>query len=162
MSDSVKVDIDAAVDFFREAVEFDWTWGIDDVQRLSARMEWVPAELGTSSTIVMLTKARLEKPFARFQVMDGQIDQVALHLADVAPPSSRKFLEAAFYQAAEAVDGLLGDPILRVPGTDSKIFWDTPKFVGVLLLLDIGLIASVHRRDSWGIVDELRARGVEI
>ncbi|WP_338773257.1 DUF6301 family protein [Nocardia vulneris] len=162
MSDSVKVDVDAAVDFFRRAVEFDWTWGMDDVQRLSARMEWVPAELGTASTIVMLTKARLEKPFARFQVMDGRIDQVALHLTDVVPPSSRKFLEAAFDETVESLDGLLGDPILRVTGTDSKIFWNTPKFIGELLLLDIGLIASVHRRDSWGVVDELRARGVEI
>ncbi|KIA61516.1 DUF6301 family protein [Nocardia vulneris] len=162
MSDSVKVDVDAAVDFFRRAVEFDWTWGMDDVQRLSARMEWVPAELGTASTIVMLTKARLEKPFARFQVMDGRIDQVALHLTDVVPPSSRKFLEGGFDETVESLDGLLGDPILRVTGTDSKIFWNTPKFIGELLLLDIGLIASVHRRDSWGVVDELRARGVEI
>ncbi|WP_280445186.1 DUF6301 family protein [Nocardia brasiliensis] len=162
MSDSLKVDIGVALEFFRVAGEFDWTWGTEDVHRFSARMGWETAGFGTPSTIVMLTKARLEKPFARFQVMDGRIDQVALHLADVAAPSSRKLLADAFAAAAASLDELLGAPIVRVTDPHSKIFWNTPKFIGELLLLDIGLNASVCRKDGWGVVDELRARGIEL
>ncbi|MGX1778032.1 DUF6301 family protein [Nocardia brasiliensis] len=162
MSDNVQVDVDVALEFFRVAGEFDWTWEVEDVQRFSVRMGWEPAGFGTASTVVMLTKARLRKPFARFQIMGGKIDQVAVHLSDVAATPSRQYLTGAFAHAAASLDVLLGRPLLRVTEPDSKVFWHAPQFIGVLLLLDIGLVASVFRWDSWGVIDELRARGLQI
>ncbi|WP_422395056.1 DUF6301 family protein [Nocardia vulneris] len=90
------------------------------------------------------------------------MDQVTLHLTDLAGPSSRRLLADAFADVAASLDGILGAPIIRVLGPYSKIFWNTPKFIGELLLLALGRNASVCRRDSWGAVDELRARGIEL
>ncbi|WP_441918994.1 DUF6301 family protein [Nocardia brasiliensis] len=96
------------------------------------------------------------------QIMDGKIDQVAVHLSDVAATPSRQYLAGAFADAAVSLDVLLGRPLLRATEPDSKVFWHAPQFIGVLLLLDIGLVASVFRWDSWGVIDELRARGLQI
>ncbi|MEU2030972.1 DUF6301 family protein [Nocardia amamiensis] len=154
------VDVANVVDFLRAAMEFDWTWGVDGVQRFSEIVGWTPAEFGTDTVVVMMTKARLAKPFALFTVADQKLDEVTVHLTDFAEPQSREFLLNVFNTACASLIDVLGDPMVRVPGRNAKILWRTPKFVGELVVLDGNVTASVVRPDSRLIVDELQAHGV--
>ncbi|WP_433663003.1 DUF6301 family protein [Nocardia sp. CA-128927] len=162
MGESAKVDIEATVEFFRAAVDFDWTWGVEDVQRFSQIVGWKPADFGTESTIVMLTKAPLEKPFARFQLFDGTLNQVVIHLTDAVESLPREVSVDTFAAASASLNEILGAPILRVTDGDQKIFWKTSKFIGELVMLDGNVLASVFRPDYWMLVEELQARGIEL
>lgn len=153
-------DVANAVDFFRTATQFEWTWSVDDVERFSEIVGWAPAEFGTDTVVVMMTKARIARPFAMFTVADQKLDEVTVHLTDFAESQSREFLGNVFDTACASSIDVLGNPIVRVSGRNAKILWRTPKFVGELVLLDGNITASVVRPDSRLIVDELQARGV--
>ncbi|WP_157172226.1 DUF6301 family protein [Nocardia pneumoniae] len=155
-----KADVANAVDFVRAAMDFDWTWEVGDVQRFSETMGWKPAEFGTETTVVMLTKARLAKPFVTFDIADRKVDQVTVQLTDFVESSSRGFLMDVFNEACAPFIDVLGDPIVRAPGHNAKLLWKMPKFVGELVVLDRSVTASVVRPDYRLILDELQARGV--
>ncbi|WP_454198118.1 DUF6301 family protein [Nocardia sp. Marseille-Q1738] len=159
-NDVSRADVVNAVDFFRAAMQFEWTWSVDDVERFSEIVGWTPAEFGSETTVVMMTKARLAKPFAVFTVADQKIDEVTVHLTDFVEPQSREFLINVFNAACVSLIDVLGDPVVRVPGRNAKILWRTPKFIGELLVLDRNVTVSVVRPDSRLIVDELQAHGV--
>lgn len=159
MADEAKVDIETAAEFFRAAAEFDWTWDTGDIQRFSRAVGWDPAELSTESTIVMTTSAQLDKPLARFEIDGAKIHQVTIHLVDSVDAARHEFLVGVFDAAVATVNDILGAPLGVDPGRRSKVFWDTPKFLGELVMLDRIVIGSLVRRDYPPLVDELEECG---
>ncbi|WP_433663002.1 DUF6301 family protein [Nocardia sp. CA-128927] len=160
MSASAKVDIEAAVEFFSAAVDFDWTWGVEDVQRFSQILGWKPADFGTESTVVMLTKARLEKPFATFTLDGRRIDEVTIDLTDFVESPAREFQLNAFAVVSTSLNETLGQPLVQSVGRKPKVLWRSANFIAELVVLNHNVTASVIRLDYWAIVDELYARGV--
>lgn len=133
---TVYSDIDRAVETALKAVEFDWTWTVDDVARLSEFMGWCIAHSSAYGR-TLETSLAIQDPRAHVYltgvaipdlVIAGQdISWISVPVAngdDSGNCTKGAELSAAFDRTCDRLAAELGEPTHVIHDSFSKVRWD--------------------------------------
>ncbi|MGO4615058.1 DUF6301 family protein [Nocardia sp. 2YAB30] len=151
-----RIDLDAVAEFVTAAREFDWTWGLADIERLCAAQGWSPVEV-TRPGVVARTAAAVNRPEARFTFFGSRVGMVTVNVTDSFEPDAlgvAEFVAQAYATVAED----LGEPTRRSDGEYPELVWEvTPvAFVHVSALhgsVKLRCVSAEYQRFN----DDMRA-----
>ncbi|MEU7766880.1 DUF6301 family protein [Nocardia sp. NPDC049190] len=121
-----RVDLDAVADFVSAAGEFDWTWGLADVERLCAAQGWSLAEVSRPG-VVARTAIAVNRPEARFTFFGSRVGMVTVNVTDSFAPDTdgvAEFVAQAYGTVGGRVTEALGEPTRRAEGEYPELIWE--------------------------------------